>query len=97
MVLRGSLKGIDEMSSTKAPVLLSILKLINKYHLYSQVVYSKQCKQSDVCTVHCAFGCLLLSGHVGDFAVYCTLLGYLFHNNFHFFLLYCFDNCKLIY
>ncbi|CBI25539.3 unnamed protein product, partial [Vitis vinifera] len=30
--------------------------------------------KSDVCTVHCAFGCLLLSGHVGDFAVYCTLL-----------------------
>lgn len=44
----GNRDGIDEMSSTNASVLLSILKLIDKYDLYGQVAYPKHHKQSDV-------------------------------------------------
>lgn len=44
----GNREDIDEMSSTNASVLLSILKLIDKYDLYGQVAYPKHHKQSDV-------------------------------------------------
>lgn len=44
----GNRDNIDEMSSTNASVLLSILKLIDKYDLYGQVAYPKHHKQSDV-------------------------------------------------
>ena len=44
----GNRDGIDEMSSTNASVLLSVLKLIDKYDLYGQVAYPKHHKQSDV-------------------------------------------------
>lgn len=44
----GNRDGIDEMSSTSASVLLSVLKLIDKYDLYGQVAYPKHHKQSDV-------------------------------------------------
>ena len=44
----GNREGIDEMSSTNASVLLSVLKLIDKYDLYGQVAYPKHHKQSDV-------------------------------------------------
>ncbi|KAK3436894.1 hypothetical protein EUGRSUZ_E03528 [Eucalyptus grandis] len=40
--------GIEEISSTNASVLLSVLKLIVKYDLYGQVAYLKHHKQSDV-------------------------------------------------
>lgn len=39
---------IDEMSSTNSSVLVSIIKLIDKYDLYGQVAYPKHHKQSDV-------------------------------------------------
>lgn len=44
----GNRDDIDEMSSTSAAVLLSILKLIDRYDLYGQVAYPKHHKQSDV-------------------------------------------------
>ncbi|PIA42319.1 hypothetical protein AQUCO_02000040v1 [Aquilegia coerulea] len=47
-LIMGNREGIDEMSSTNASVLLSILKLIDKYDLYGQVAYPKHHKQSDV-------------------------------------------------
>lgn len=47
-LIMGNRDGIDEMSSTSASVLLSVLKLIDKYDLYGQVAYPKHHKQSDV-------------------------------------------------
>lgn len=47
-LIMGNRDGIDEMSSTSASVLLSILKMIDKYDLYGQVAYPKHHKQSDV-------------------------------------------------
>ncbi|PON42727.1 Sucrose phosphate synthase [Parasponia andersonii] len=47
-LIMGNREGIDEMSSTNASVLLSVLKLIDKYDLYGQVAYPKHHKQSDV-------------------------------------------------
>ncbi|KAF9613835.1 hypothetical protein IFM89_012367 [Coptis chinensis] len=47
-LVMGNREGIDEMSSTSASVLVSILKLIDKYDLYGQVAYPKHHKQSDV-------------------------------------------------
>lgn len=44
----GNRDDVDEMSSTNSSVLLSILKLIDKYDLYGQVAYPKHHKQSDV-------------------------------------------------
>lgn len=44
----GNRDAIDEMSNTNATVLLSILKLIDKYDLYGHVAYPKHHKQSDV-------------------------------------------------
>lgn len=44
----GNRDGIDEMSSTNASVLLSVLKLIDKHDLYGQVAYPKHHKQIDV-------------------------------------------------
>ena len=44
----GNRDAIDEMSSTNSSVLLSIVKLIDKYHLYGQVSYPKHHKQSEV-------------------------------------------------
>ncbi|KAJ6372677.1 hypothetical protein OIU76_027070 [Salix suchowensis] len=47
-LIMGNRDGIDEMSSTSASVLLSVLKLIDKYDLYGQVAYPKHHKQCDV-------------------------------------------------
>lgn len=47
-LVMGTRDNIDEMSGTNASVLLSILKLIDKYDLYGQVAYPKHHKQSDV-------------------------------------------------
>ncbi|XP_027174848.1 probable sucrose-phosphate synthase [Coffea eugenioides] len=47
-LIMGNRDDVDEMSSTNASVLLSILKLIDKYDLYGQVAYPKHHKQSDV-------------------------------------------------
>lgn len=44
----GNRDGIDEMSGTNASVLMTVLKLIDKYDLYGQVAYPKHHKQSDV-------------------------------------------------
>lgn len=47
-LIMGNRDNVDEMSSTNASVLLSILKLIDKYDLYGQVAYPKHHKQADV-------------------------------------------------
>ncbi|CAN1146695.1 Probable sucrose-phosphate synthase 1 [Linum perenne] len=47
-LIMGNRDGIDEMPSTNASVLLSVLKLIDKYDLYGQVAYPKHHKQADV-------------------------------------------------
>ncbi|KAH9760588.1 Sucrose-phosphate synthase 1 [Citrus sinensis] len=47
-LIMGNRDDIDEMSGTNAALLLSILKLIDKYDLYGQVAYPKHHKQSDV-------------------------------------------------
>ncbi|KAL8497834.1 hypothetical protein ACS0TY_021250 [Phlomoides rotata] len=47
-LIMGTRDNIDEMSGTNASVLMSILKLIDKYDLYGQVAYPKHHKQSDV-------------------------------------------------
>ncbi|KAI3454220.1 hypothetical protein Pfo_010883 [Paulownia fortunei] len=47
-LIMGNRDAIDDMSSTSSSVLLSILKLIDKYDLYGQVAYPKHHKQSDV-------------------------------------------------
>jgi sucrose-phosphate synthase len=47
-LIMGNREGIDEMSSTNSSVLLSVLKLIDKFDLYGQVAYPKHHKQSDV-------------------------------------------------
>ncbi|KAL5559766.1 hypothetical protein UlMin_035977 [Ulmus minor] len=47
-LIMGNRENIDDMSGTNASVLLSILKLIDKYDLYGQVAYPKHHKQSDV-------------------------------------------------
>ncbi|KAL8136963.1 hypothetical protein V2J09_002964 [Rumex salicifolius] len=47
-LIMGNRDGIDEMSATSASVLLSVLKLIDKYDLYGQVAYPKHHKQADV-------------------------------------------------
>lgn len=44
----GNRDAIDEMSATNASVLISILKLIDKYDLYGHVAYPKHHKQSEV-------------------------------------------------
>ncbi|XP_052176230.1 probable sucrose-phosphate synthase 1 [Diospyros lotus] len=47
-LIMGNRDAIDEMSSTNASVLLSILKMIDKYDLYGHVAYPKHHKQSEV-------------------------------------------------
>ncbi|KAK4479523.1 hypothetical protein RD792_015039 [Penstemon davidsonii] len=47
-LIMGNRDNIDDMSGTSASLLLSILKLIDKYDLYGQVAYPKHHKQSDV-------------------------------------------------
>ncbi|XP_010419666.1 PREDICTED: probable sucrose-phosphate synthase 2 [Camelina sativa] len=47
-LIMGNRNDIDELSSTNASVLLSILKLIDKYDLYGQVAMPKHHQQSDV-------------------------------------------------
>ncbi|KAJ8753226.1 hypothetical protein K2173_017830 [Erythroxylum novogranatense] len=47
-LIMGNRDGIDEMPSGNSSVLLSVLKLIDKYDLYGQVSYPKHHKQSDV-------------------------------------------------
>ncbi|XP_010241591.1 PREDICTED: probable sucrose-phosphate synthase 1 [Nelumbo nucifera] len=47
-LIMGNRDEIDEMSGTNASVLISIIKLIDKYDLYGQVAYPKHHKQSDV-------------------------------------------------
>lgn len=48
----GNRDGIDEMSATNSNVLLSILKLIDKYDLYGQVSYPKHHKQPEVADIY---------------------------------------------
>ncbi|GAB4854604.1 putative protein serine/threonine kinase [Ancistrocladus abbreviatus] len=47
-LIMGNRDDIDEMSTTNASVLISILKMIDKYDLYGQVAYPKHHKQSEV-------------------------------------------------
>ncbi|KAJ0724321.1 putative sucrose-phosphate synthase [Helianthus annuus] len=47
-LIMGNRDNIDEMSSTSASMLLSIIKMIDKYDLYGQVAYPKHHKQSEV-------------------------------------------------
>ncbi|KAL3646047.1 putative protein serine/threonine kinase [Castilleja foliolosa] len=48
VLIMGNRDAIDDMSSTSSSVLLSILKLVDKYDLYGQVAYPKHHTQSDV-------------------------------------------------
>ncbi|XP_022722621.1 probable sucrose-phosphate synthase 3 [Durio zibethinus] len=47
-LIMGNRDDIDEMSSGNASVLITVLKLIDKYDLYGLVAYPKHHKQSDV-------------------------------------------------
>ncbi|KAL2929776.1 putative sucrose-phosphate synthase [Bienertia sinuspersici] len=47
-LIMGNRDDIDEMSSTSSSVLMSVLKLIDKYDLYGQVAYPKHHNQGDV-------------------------------------------------
>lgn len=47
-LIMGNRDNIDEMSSTSASMLMSIIKLIDKYDLYGQVAYPKHHKQNEV-------------------------------------------------
>ncbi|GAB2284928.1 putative protein serine/threonine kinase [Dionaea muscipula] len=47
-LIMGNRDDIDEMSATSASVLVSILKLIDRYDLYGQVAYPKHHKQFEV-------------------------------------------------
>ncbi|KAD4384543.1 hypothetical protein E3N88_24711 [Mikania micrantha] len=47
-LIMGNRDNIDDMSATNSAVLLSILKLIDKYDMYGQVSYPKHHKQSEV-------------------------------------------------
>ncbi|XP_042489846.1 probable sucrose-phosphate synthase 1 [Macadamia integrifolia] len=47
-LIMGNRDFIDDMSGTNSSVLLTILKMIDKYDLYGQVAYPKHHKQSDV-------------------------------------------------
>nr|XP_043612921.1 probable sucrose-phosphate synthase 1 [Erigeron canadensis] len=47
-LIMGNRDNIEEMSATNSSVLLSILKLIDKYDMYGQVSYPKHHKQSEV-------------------------------------------------
>ncbi|KAL6985245.1 putative protein serine/threonine kinase [Sarracenia purpurea var. burkii] len=51
-LIMGNRDAIDEMSSTNASVLLSVLKLIDKYDLYGQVAYPKHHKQFEVADIY---------------------------------------------
>lgn len=51
-LIMGNRDDIDEMSSTNASYLLSIIKLIDKYDLYGHVAYPKHHKQSDVPNIY---------------------------------------------
>ncbi|KAK9043980.1 hypothetical protein V6N11_072303 [Hibiscus sabdariffa] len=51
-LIMGNRDNVDEMSGANASVLLSILKLIDKYDLYGQVAYPKHHKQSEVPDVY---------------------------------------------
>lgn len=68
----GNRDGIDEMSSTSSSVLLSVLKLIDKYDLYGQVAYPKHHKQSDVPDIYrlAAKSKVLLADYVSQFTDY---------------------------
>ena len=44
----GNRDDIDEMSGGNSSVLITVLKLIDKYDLYGQVAFPKHHKQSDV-------------------------------------------------
>nr|GEV55390.1 probable sucrose-phosphate synthase 1 [Tanacetum cinerariifolium] len=48
LLIMGNRDNIDEMSATNSAVLLSILKLIDKYDMYGQVSYPKHHKQAEV-------------------------------------------------
>ncbi|KAI3868755.1 hypothetical protein MKW98_008840 [Papaver atlanticum] len=47
-LILGNREDIEEMSSTNSSVMLSILKLIDKYDLYGHIAYPKHHKQPDV-------------------------------------------------
>ena len=47
-LIMGNRDDIDEMSAGNANVLITVLKLVDKYDLYGQVAFPKHHKQSDV-------------------------------------------------
>ena len=49
----GNRDDIDEMSAGSASVLMTVLKLVDKYDLYGQVAFPKHHKQSDVLEIYC--------------------------------------------
>ncbi|KAL8503700.1 hypothetical protein ACS0TY_022427 [Phlomoides rotata] len=51
-LIMGNRNDIDDMSATSSSVLLSIIKLIDKYDLYGHVAYPKHHKQSEVSDIY---------------------------------------------
>lgn len=51
-LIMGNREDIDEMSTTNGSVLISILKLIDKYDLYGHVAYPKHHQQSEVADIY---------------------------------------------
>jgi sucrose-phosphate synthase len=51
-LIMGNRDDIDEMPSANASVLVTVLKLIDKYNLYGEVAYPKHHKQSDVSDIY---------------------------------------------
>lgn len=47
-LIMGNRDDIDEMSTGNSNVLITVLKLIDKYDLYGQVAFPKHHKQNDV-------------------------------------------------
>ncbi|MCO5548382.1 hypothetical protein L7F22_001839 [Adiantum nelumboides] len=48
LLIMGNREDIDEMASGNSSVLLTVLKLIDKYNMYGEVAYPKHHKQSEV-------------------------------------------------
>ena len=51
-LIMGNRDDIDEMPNANADVLLTVLKLIDRYDLYGLVAYPKHHKQSDVANIY---------------------------------------------
>ncbi|KAL4032168.1 hypothetical protein IC575_005233 [Cucumis melo] len=53
VLILGNRDDIEEMSTNSSSVLITVLKLLDKYDLYGQVAYPKHHKQSEVHQIYC--------------------------------------------